>query len=223
LKIICILLMILLVNYNVDAKHDCDKDEKKRLKALAEKVEFTYDYELVETRGENNRVVVEPSFKITAINLHPDIKVTIMEDYFMDRYREFKDGNNTSASLGGFLAGEKVPITIYGYVANPCSGVEVYKKYIKLPYYNSFSEDERCERYPDFKYCNDLLTSPVKESIFESEFKHYIDDLNKEVVKDKEEEKKVDIVLVLEIVGGVAILITIATFVGIKWRKKNSL
>ena len=138
---ILIVLAIILIHIPVSAEIICEKEEKKRLKALAEKVEFTYDYEQKETTGDNGRVSMETIFTITATNLNHDIKVTIMEDYYMDKYREWKsvDGTGT-ASLTGFLPGERVIVTMYGFVPNGCSAVEVYKKSIKLPYYNAFSE-----------------------------------------------------------------------------------
>ena len=219
--VVCLFLFFFMTNNIVNAA-TCEREEKKRLKALAEKVEFTYDYELIETKDETGRVVEEPIFSITASNLNPELKVTIMEDYFQDKYQEFKDGNNTSASIRGFVAGEKIPITIYGFVPNGCSGIEVFKKYVKIPYYNSFSEDKRCEEYPDFKYCSDLLSSTIKESVFEAEFKRYIASLQP-VEEIPEPEKKVDIMLIVEVAGAIIAVATVIIYIIVRRKKKYSL
>ena len=105
-----------------------------------------------------------------------------------------------------------------------CSAVEVYKKSIKLPYYNPFSDDPRCEEYPDFKYCVDLVNGPVRESVFETEFHRYINNLNKEQ-EDKEDEPKKKVSVLAIVIIGVA-SVTVITIVGViiyKRKKKYSL
>ena len=219
---ICFILGILLsITIPVNAEIKCDREEKQRLKSLAEKIEFTFDYVLKDVVSETGRKAKEPIFTITATNLNRDLKVTIMEDYFMDRYREFKDGDKPTASLSGFLSGERVPITIYGFVPNGCSGQQIHKVSIKIPYYNVYSTDARCEEYPDFKYCADLLNAPVRESVFEDELKRFISEQEK--VEEPEITKKVDFVIILGIVGGVILVATIVAIIVWKRRKKYSL
>ena len=217
---IFLLLLISFISVNVYALRECNKNEKQRLRDLAEKVEFLYDYKL-EDIVEDGRKITFANFSITASNLNPDLKVTIMEDYFLDKYREFKDGDNSTATLDGFKTGEKVRITIYGFVPNACSGEEILKKTIKLPYYNSFSEDERCEEYPDFKYCSDLIDNSIKESIFNDEFKRFVS------VKTDDETIDIDkknnsAVIIGVLISIISLLVVIISYI-LRRRKKYSL
>lgn len=211
-----LLVLFLLLTFNVNAASDnCDSKEFSRLKELAKKVEFDYDYKLV-----NNEAV----FSINAMNLNEDLKVLIIIDYYSDNYREFKDNNTHKATLDNFTSGEKVTVTIKGFVPNWCSGKTVLTKTIRLPYYNYFYSEEKCKGNEDFKYCKILIDSKITQSDFDKQFEIY--KKNKEQNDVPSEKAQTDNNnLYFMIGGGVLILIIVIVLVNaiIKRRKKNML
>lgn len=175
-KVIIVCLMFFAINVNAK----CDSNELARLKNLAQKVEFTYQHKL-----ENKNIY----FDITASNLHEDIKVLIIDDYYMDDYREFKYSSNGMYKLSNFANDEKVVITFKAFVPNECSGQTVYTKTVDLPFYNIYKTRSECNSNPEFKYCQEFLDNYISESTFESEFKKYISG-NEDVDNDIEPKEK---------------------------------
>lgn len=209
-----LLVVLLMLTFNVKAVDDhCDKTELNRLKELARKVEFDYDYKLVD-----NKAV----FSITAINLNSDLEVLIIEDYFSLNYKEFKNNGTGKGTLNNFNPGEKVVVTIKGYVANFCSGKTVLTKTVKLPYYNYYYDAEKCNGNEDFKYCKQLIDSNITKESFDNEFALYLK--NKEA-KQEEEAKEKDnktIYIIIGIVSGILVVGAI-TMIIVNTRKKNAL
>ena len=217
-KIKYVLLAILMfVTINVQAASDtCDSKELARLKELAKKIEFDYDYKLV-----NEKAI----FSVNAMNLNSDLKVLIIDDYYSDKYKEFKDDNTThKGTLNDFQPGERITVTIKGFVPNWCSGKTVLTKIVKLPYYNYFYDEEKCRGYENFKYCKQLIDSNITQKEFDRQFELYKknnsgnDTPNKTASKDNSS-------LYLMIGGGVlaVFIIVIIVKIIIKRRKKNML
>lgn len=212
-----VLAMLLALSMNVKAADsDCDKEENARLKELAQKVEFDYDYKLADDKA---------IFSINAVNLNEELKVLIIKDYLNDDYKEFKDNSTHKATMSGFESGEKVTITIKGYVPNWCSGKTMLTKTIRLPYYNYFYDEEKCKGNEDFKYCKQLIDSNISQSEFDKQFEAYLK--NKEKKEEPIEIKPVETDYTLYyIIGGVVLaIIVIVVIVSsiIKRRKKNML
>ncbi len=212
-------IILILLTINVKAVDSCDSKELVRLKELAKKIEFDYEYKV---DGE------DVEFTINATNLSKELKVLIIRNYYSGDYREFK-GEETG-SLGGFMSGEKVVITIKGYVPNDCSGVTVLTKTIKLPYYNWFYDEDRCYGNEGFKYCKLLIDSNITEEEFEKQLNKYIDNEIKKIeekdAKAEQEEKKESNNRIYIIIGGVLLitaLIAVIVVTIIKRRKKNKL
>ena len=204
----------MLITFNVKAEESCAKDELNRLKELAKKVEFDYDYKMVDGIAK---------FSIKAVNLNRDLKVLIIEDYFMDKYKEFKDNNAHTATLDNFASGEKVVITIKGFVPNRCSGKTVLTKTVKLPYYNYFYDADKCLGNEDFKYCKILIDTNINQTQFDQQFNAYLEakaNVPQEVVPQKTNWKL--IIIIGSIIVVLAILVAIVSFI-VKRRKKNSL
>ena len=170
-------IILLLLTLNVKADEKCQTSEYSRLKELAQKIEFDYDYILVD--GVAN-------FSIKAVNLNSDLKVIIIEDYYRDKYKEFKDNSTHIATLNGFKSGERVAVTIKAFVPNWCSGTTLLTKTVKLPYYNYFYDENECKGNEDFKYCKVLLDSNITQDTFNKEFEIY----RTEKIKDNTSEKK---------------------------------
>ena len=202
---------------NVEAEDHCDSKELARVKEIAKKVEFDYDYKM-----EDGKAV----FSITAMNLNSDIKVLIIDNYYNQVYKEFKNQGNNKGTLNNFKEGERVTVTINAYVPNWCSGKKVLTKTIKLPYYNYYYSEEKCKGYEDFKYCKQLVDSKITEENFEKQLKAYINNKQKSVEVKKEEEESSTLKYV--IIGVVSLIVAIGAVVLIvnnisRIRKKNSL
>ena len=208
--------VLLLLTFNVNASKECEKTELNRLKEVAKKVELDYDYKLV-----NDKAV----FSITAINLNSELKVVIMENYYNQNYKEFKNDGTGKGTLNNFESGEKVTVTMYAFVPNWCSGEKVYSKSIKLPYYNYYYSEEKCKGYEDFKYCKQLIDSNITEESFENQLAAFKRNKDKETVEPvKEEDNTVKYI----IIGVVSLIVAIGAIVLIirnvsRIRKKNSL
>ena len=209
-----ILVVILFLAVNVKADNMCDSKELSRLKELAKKVEFDYGYNI-----KGNDI----EFYIHAVNLNEDLKVLIIEDYFNDDYKEFKGENE--ATLNGFKSGEKVIITIKGFVPNPCSGVTVYSKTIRLPHYNIFYNRSKCEGNEDFKYCKELIDVNISKEEYDRQFELYLKDKEEKNKKNNKDKEESNTQLYIMIGAGVVILgLSSALIINVvKRRKKNKL
>ncbi len=210
-----IFVLLVLLSINVKAANKCETKEFDRLKELAKKVEFDYDYKMVKERA---------MFSITAVNLNSDLRVLIIEDYYADKYKEFKNNDTHTATLDNFYPGDKVVITIKGFVPNWCSGKTVLTKTIKLPYYNYFYDEEKCRGNEDFKYCKVLIDSDISQKTFDTQFKNYLK--NKENNNKPEVKHGIDtftlLIIIGSIVGALAVIVLVTLYI-IKRRKKNSL
>ena len=164
--------VIMLFAFNTQAASNCDSSEFNRLKELAKKIEFSYDYELVDEKA---------VFSITAVNLNEDLKVIIEKDYLNGNYQEFKYDSTHKATIAGFDSGDTATITIKGYVPNLCSGITVLTKNVKLPYYNYNYDEEKCKGNEEFKYCKILVDSNISKKEFDRQFELFL--------KNKEEEE----------------------------------
>ena len=207
-------ILLMLITFNVKAENTCEKDELNRLKELAKKVQFDYDYDIVDGQAK---------FYIKAVNLNQDLKVLIIEDYYNDKYKEFVDNSTHTATINNFHSGEKVVITIKGFVPNWCSGKTLLTKTIKLPYYNYYYSYEKCFGYEDFKYCKPLINENINQTQFDKQFETYLIEkgMAKEEVVIVETNWKL-IIIIGSIVIVLAILVGIISLI-VKRRKKNSL
>ena len=208
-------IIIMLFTINVKAEDRCDNNELKRLKEIAKKVEFDYDYKMV-----NEKAV----FSINAINLNQDLKVIIIEDYYNDKYQEFKDSSSHTATINNFQPGEKVTVTIKAFVPNWCSGRTLTTKVVKLPYYNYNYDEEKCRGHEDFKYCKLLLDSNVSKKEFDKQYELYLKK-GEGKVSPTEEPTKDNTMLYIIIGASVLVIVIIILVVRyiIQRRRKNNL
>ncbi len=175
-------LLIISVAFNTLADEVCPSSEFKRLKELANKVEFNYDYKLIDSIEDENSYD-DVDFTITATNLNEDLKVLIINDYYQGDYLEFKDNANHSSSLSGFFAGDRITVTIKGYTDNKCSGETILTKTIKLPYLNVYYNKSFCKDNPNFKYCTELVDQTIDNKTYESELEKYLNNTDDDVIE----------------------------------------
>ena len=214
-------LFLMLFSFNVYAG-TCSKEELARLKDIANKVELTYEYKKV-YKKQNGQTLMAHYYTVIASNLNKEIKANYEVNYLTGDYEEFKRDSNNMGKVEGFEDGENVVVTIRAYTSDGCSGKELAKKTIKMPYMNPFYYYySDCEKYPDFKYCKPLVESKISQETFNNELKRYykIDS----GIEEENSEKKVNSNLVLIIVGIVVfLLLLVLAFVITKRKKKNSL
>ncbi len=217
-KIVFIFLIIFSLNvYAVT----CDNNEFKRLKNLAEKVEFTYDYEIEKIKQEDGNIFNKYNFSITANNLNEDLKVLIIYDKYSSN-KEFKYNSDKKNTIKGFFEGDKVNITIEAYTTNDCSGKVIMTKTVNIPYYNRNYDKDFCIENPSFKYCKEFTEKYISSSEYGSEMEKFFDNNQIDV---KEEIKKQDNnYLIYAIITFLAIFIFLLLIVYIvKRQRKNSL
>jgi hypothetical protein len=210
-----VLILLLLLTINVKAASSCESKELNRLKELAKKLEYDYDYKLV-----NDKAV----FSINVVNLNEDLRVLIIEDYYAEKYQEFKDNSTHTATIDNFKPGEKVTITVKAFVTNWCSGKTVTTKVIKLPYYNYNYDEEKCKGHEDFKYCKLLVDKELTKEEFDKLFEAY---LKKQEVEPTPivNPEKTDYTIYY-IIGGIVLALIMIVFIIkyiIKRRNKNKL
>ena len=210
-----LLVLLLFLTINVNASSNCDSKELARLKDLAKKVEFDYNYKL-----ENDKAV----FSISAVNLNSELKVLIIENYYENKYKEFKDSSTHTATLNNFEGGSKVSITIKAFVPNWCSGETLLTKVIKIPYYNENYDEKKCKGHEDFKYCKLLIDKKLSKEEFDKQYETYLKNHEKNEKPTNNETN--DNTQLYIIIAGVVLVIVITTFLVmsiVKRRKRNSL
>ena len=204
----------------------CETSELSRLRDISNHVEFSYDYDIKKEDYEQG-VLVDVNNKITAVNLNPEIKVLIYEDYYKDKYKEFKYNDSKMATLSGFSEGEKVTVTIEAYVANKCSGKKLLTKTINIPYYNTFYNSEECEENREFEYCKkEIVNSIISSKDFYNKLELYKNGA-KEIGNDSVDvtnntSNNNSLLIVIGIVVSVIIITVVVVFIK-KKRKKDLL
>lgn len=211
-----LLLFIVLFCINVKAVDYCDKNEFNRLKELAKKVEFDYDYKLVDDKA---------VFSITAVNLNEDLKVLIIKDYYTENYRQFKDDGTGKGTLDNFESGARVTVTIKGYVPNWCSGKTVATKSVKLPYYNYYYDEEKCKGNEDFKYCKQLIDVKISQKDFDNQLAQFIKNKNKKADTNTEDNNpdNSNLIKIIGISLAASVVIVVVVYIIMKRRKRNML
>ena len=213
-----VLIILLLFTINVYAGN-CDSNEFKRLKALAEKIEFTYDYDI---KKDENTGYEYADFSVTAVNLNKDLKVMIIYDYYKDQYSEFLYNKDLKSTLNGFVSGENVKITFKAYTSNDCSNKTILTKNIKLPYYNYFYEEDFCKDNKSFKYCNILIDKDINYNDYINAKNTYLSSEEENNVERITEKNNSNYIYI--IVGIISLIVFIITIYFLfKRKEKNSL
>ena len=215
-----VLLILILFSFNVYAD-TCDNNELKRLKDLAEKVEFSYDYEIKNEVLEDGSNFPVFNFSITANNLNEDLKVLILYDKYSFNNKEFKYNNQKTSSIDGFFEGDIVNITIEGYTSNACSGKTILTKTVKIPYYNRNYDENFCYENPDFKYCMEFTEKSISSSEYSDALLSYIDNTS-EIEDNKNETSHNYTIYIIGSVFGIIILLLLISYI-LKRKRKNSL
>ncbi len=207
-------LILILFSFNVLAD-TCKTDELKELKELANNIAFKTDYELKKANDINYA-----EYTITAYNLNKRLKTLVVWDYYAGNYQEFKYNDTKEATLGKFIEGEKVKISIYAYTDTDCSGKEVLTKIITMPYYNAYYDEDFCSLNPDFEYCVPLVEKKITKDTYDKALRKYLYIDDTKDVKKEEANNKTNSWIILGSIMGLIIIVLFFIFMN-KKRKKS--
>ena len=226
MKKITFLIITLLFCFNSSVKADdtCSSSEMARLRNLADKIEFTYDYEWNYFDDENDGIRYEyPIFTINATNLNKELKVIIKEDYYNGKYQEFINQGNGVGKMGGFRDGARIAVTIRAYTADSCSGKIIKVKNIDLPILNLRYYQPICQENLNFKYCARFMDKNITDDQFYEELAKWETGNNTDKSNDDNiiVEESSHFFIVIIVVAFIAI-VGIGIFIGLK-KKKNDL
>ena len=208
-----IFVMLMLFSFNVYAD-SCSNDELARLREIANNMEVSYNLE--------NDDDSYPRFSITVNNLNKEVKALIIEDWYANKYKEFKNDGTNKGVLTSFLPGESIKITMKAYVSNACSGKTVSTKTVKLPYYNVYYNYPECKMYPNLKSCVKLTDKKITEEAFNKEINDFINANSKEeTIVTEDNNGTTDWLLIIGITVGSILIISLIIIVISKKIKKN--
>lgn len=212
--------LFLLPNIKVEAASTCTTQEKNNLIQLAYNIKI--DYELLPNMGDDNR-----PFKLTISNLTPNMEVHYDESiYKYDTVGE-GNGNGIIKMSETFVGGKSYKIGIYSSKKSVCGETFLTSRYISIPKFNAFSEQEECKTYPDFKYCNKWYEGTITKETFKKELEKYKTNANdtktEEKIKKEKDTifKKINDLIKQNLILTIVSSITIVAIVVIIIRKHN--
>ena len=208
-KILCLILLLFAINVKAVDKDECDKNELKRLKEIASKLVYTYEFDEEKDK-----------FSIIVDNITSEIRPLVIYSWDLLEYDEFKPNSSGTAKLTGFKPGSKVKITTKANVNNACSAKDVATKTVTLPYINPFINTEECKKNPEFRYCIDKLTNVnISKKTFQDEYARYIKEKEKGTPTTVINNTKIYIILAIIVAIPVAIVVKNAVTKYIEKRK----
>ena len=179
-KIYLAILGIFIFFMTVNVEAACTRDEIRKYKDAANKVDF--DYKL-DSEVEADRYY---SFSISASNLNKYIYVSAPDgtNYFWSENDEDK-----MTSLSYYDNAKRIKFTIKTSAETNCPDTVLSSKTVTLPYYNDYSQYSVCQDIVDFSLCQRFKdTSHIKD---DDEFMKAVEAYKKEGRDDlKVEEKK---------------------------------
>ncbi len=216
-KVLTILLLGLSLK-NVNADSLCETSELKRLKELANNVQFKTKYEVVSTDEEYKEIIVK--YDIEIVNFDEDLRIEYKSQYDDDSVSIKSDTTNISGINPG-----KITFKIYAWTTNLCVDEYLRTVTINLENLNSYYyfNKEKCDQNPDFKYCKEFLdTTGADFDEIDKEFEEYLNPSAKDVV---DKVIKGNIPWYFYVGGGVLVVGIIGTviFIVTKKRKKDDL
>ena len=151
-KVFFLIFCFFLCITSINAK-ECTTEEVRELKQLAKKIEINYEFQ-EKTENLNNRY-----FLLTGYNLNKKIYFEIEENsIFFNKSKEV---------IGLYDEGKKINIKMYASDKTNCVDEYLNKIEIELPYYNRYSENEKCLIYKNLDVCKKWYdTSEMTEKQF---------------------------------------------------------
>ena len=215
IKLGLIFIIIFFISLQVNAVQSCTDNEMERLRELAKNVNFQINSKIEEGNeliDSETKKYIYNSYDIKIINFDSDLKI---------KYKNEQIGENTltseTTSINNLDEDSEITFYIYSYTDNLCTDKILRTVKVDLPIYNVYyhTNKEKCEKYPDFKYCKKYLDVTTKDfSEIDKEFDEYIES-NDTVNGDKTNRN------IYYIIGAVvAISLIVILLIFIKKKKK---
>lgn len=167
--LLLISLFLLFACKDVLAIEKCTTGEMKRLKELANNVNFvaSIDYEAVDEMKIEEEKYVRAFYNVEVLNSSPELKIY----YEIDGYKYEVEDNYIETMEEG-----SVKFYFYAYTANLCVDELVMTKTLELENLNSYYyyNKDKCQQYPDFKYCQEFYDIDLSFEEIDKEFDKYL-------------------------------------------------
>lgn len=176
-KIILFVISFLFSINNLSA-NTCDYVEMARLKSVASNLDITYTYTY-------NADLDDVKFKINIENIKENI---IIKDVAKGTMYTFN--GNTNLELSGYDDNKKYQFDIYTDTTE-CSNKTLLTRYIYLPKYNQYYNDDVCGSVSDYYMCQMWYQHELSKEEFYSKLNEYKKTLN---IDNEEVPKETDVV-----------------------------
>lgn len=157
---------------DVKAVDECSTSEMKRLKEIANNVQFKTNYEM-DIYEDSEVSSVSLIYSIDIFNFSEDLKIFYNTEYADERI-ELKSNQNKITDLS---EGDKITFYIYSYTNNLCTDEILKKVSVELPVYNRYYyyNKEKCDLHSEFKYCKEFMDTGDKQHFeIDLEFDKYL-------------------------------------------------
>lgn len=195
----------------ISAHAECSSERIAELNKIANNVQVSYDYEMVDET---------PKFKVTVSNLTNDIYM--VDDIFAQNI------SGTGDKVLDYASGTHINFTVYSN-DNNCKNEALTTKYVNLPAFNYYYYDERCKDNSEYNYCKMWVdTSKLTDEEFAKGLEEYKNKNKTSLKEEKKENKKNGIIdfidknkTILFLTGGAILVVTISVVIVLLNRKRK--
>lgn len=198
LKYIFVACIVWMILGAIQVQAECSYERTAELSRIASNVQFSYNYEM----NENGN----PEFTVIVSNLTNDIYI---KD---DMTAELISG--TGEVTISYPNGSSIQFKIYSNDSN-CYGEKILTQYVNLPYYNYFSNNDECQNYPNFTYCQMWLNTDITIETFDESLEEYKNELQSDDEIEVEESTLWDDLLVFWDENKIMIILTMICIIGL--------
>ncbi len=209
-----ILYGLLFMPYRVQAL-SCDNRTIAEYREFTNNIKITTDYVMQDG---------QPVFTIIFNNIHSGIYVRDETTHSMNIYREFDEGGQLT--LEGYRADQKRTFAFY---LDGCYGSPLATRYVTLPAYNAYADDQACSGIEEFNLCQRWAKVSVSRETFLEKTSEYRENKFKqpepepEVKEDTWQEKVLKFIgkYYVYLISGVIIFILLLSAIKILSVKKH--
>jgi hypothetical protein len=199
-------ILIMILPTKVSAASLCENKVLSDYKSLASNINIYYTYSM-----QNGK----PVFDITISNIYEDIYIVDTTKNKTYKYQNFT--SDYELILKGYTDNQRVKFQIYTSVSG-CYGQLLSTRYVTLPNYNEYSDDNVCAGAEDYSLCQKWGAMSLSYEEFVSRVEKYKESKSKPPVVEEEEDKTLSLTEQLFrfvgkyyvfLVGGIIIIILI--------------
>lgn len=172
-KFIILIILLFILNIRV-VSAKCNNSYLSELRGISSNVNFSYDYYI-----ENGDAI----FNLIINNLTPNMY--IINNDSNERYN-YENTTNGELTIYGLKNLSSISFSMYA-VGEGCDNKKLLTKYIKLPSYNQYYENEICKGIEEFQLCNKWLKQEISYNTFTEQVKKYKQSLESKTDGDDSE------------------------------------